>query len=152
MKDFTLAEDVLRLHLVVSIVLCVKHGIPAAPATTSFAKSMRPNDTTWNGFGIGRIVFPMSAQPSPLGGMVCLGPKNAVNGANDRLVKGNSELIEKAPHIVDLFGGKIARADEARRMLRPEQSDVRNWHISEVPWRQLNVRFRGKSGPGGNLS
>ena len=37
--------------------------------------------------------------------------------AKGRLAKGNGELVEKARHIVELLGGEIMGAEEAREML-----------------------------------
>jgi uncharacterized protein (DUF849 family) len=117
MNDF-LAEGVLRRPALVSLVLGVRYGLPATPAAMAFARSMLPNDTIWTGFGIGRSAFPMVAQSFLLGGMVRIGLEDTVNIAKDQLAKGNGELVEKARHIVELLGGEIMRAEEAREMLR----------------------------------
>jgi uncharacterized protein (DUF849 family) len=117
MNDF-LAEGVLRQPPLVSLVLGVKYGMPATPAAMSFAKSMLPSDTVWTGFGIGRMAFPMLAQSFLLGGMVRIGLEDTVNVAKGQLANGNGELVEKARHIVELLGGKIMCADEAREMLK----------------------------------
>jgi uncharacterized protein (DUF849 family) len=116
MNDF-IAEGVLRRPALVSLVLGVKYGFPATPATMEFARSMLPPDTMWTGFGIGRSAFPMVAQAFLLGGMVRIGMEDTVNLAKGRLAKGNGELVEKARHIVELLGGEIMRAEEAREML-----------------------------------
>jgi uncharacterized protein (DUF849 family) len=117
MNDF-LAEGVLCQPLLVSLVLGVKYGLPATPAAMSFAKSMLPSETVWTGFGVGRSAFPMLAQSFLLGGMVRIGLEDTVNVAKGQLAKGNGELVEKARHIVELLGGEIMTADEAREMLR----------------------------------
>lgn len=117
MNDF-LAEGVLRRPALVSLVLGVKYGFPATPAAMEFARSMLPPDTVWTGFGIGRSAFPMLAQAFLLGGMVRIGMEDTVNLAKGRLAKGNGELVEKARHIVELLGGEIMRAGEAREMLQ----------------------------------
>jgi uncharacterized protein (DUF849 family) len=116
MNDF-LAEGVLRRPALVSLVLGVKYGFPATPAAMEFARSMLPPDTMWTGFGIGRSAFPMVAQAFLLGGMVRIGMEDTVNLAKGRLAKGNGELVEKARRIVELLGGEIARAEEARELL-----------------------------------
>src|SRR5882724_9562177 len=116
MNDF-LAEGVLRRPLLVSLVLGVKYGLPATPAAMSFAKSMLPPDTVWTGCGVGRSAFPMLAQSFLLGGMVRIGMEDTVNLAKGRLAKGNGELVEKARRIVELLGGEIVRAEEARELL-----------------------------------
>jgi uncharacterized protein (DUF849 family) len=116
MNDF-LAEGVLRRPALVSLVLGVKYGFPATPAAMEFARSMLPPDTMWTGFGIGRSAFPMVAQAFLLGGMVRIGMEDTVNLAKGRLAKGNGELVEKARRIVELLGGEIVRAEEARELL-----------------------------------
>ncbi len=116
MNDF-LAEGVLRRPALVSLVLGVKYGFPATPAAMEFARSMLPPETMWTGFGIGRSAFPMVAQAFLLGGMVRIGMEDTVNLAKGRLAEGNGELVEKARHIVELLGGEIMRAEEAREML-----------------------------------
>jgi uncharacterized protein (DUF849 family) len=117
MSDF-LTEGVLRGPLLVSLVLGVKYGFPATPAAMSFAKSTLRHDTVWTGFGVGRSAFPMLAQSFLLGGMVRIGLEDTVNIARGQLAKGNGELVEKARHIIELLGGEIMRADEARKMLK----------------------------------
>jgi uncharacterized protein (DUF849 family) len=116
MNDF-LAEGVLRRPALVSLVLGVKYGFPATPAAMEFARSMLPPETMWTGFGIGRSAFPMVAQAFLLGGMVRIGMEDTINLAKGRLAEGNGELVEKARHIVELLGGEIMRAEEAREML-----------------------------------
>jgi uncharacterized protein (DUF849 family) len=116
MNDF-LGEGVLRRPTLVSLVLGVKYGFPATPDAMAFAKSMLPLDARWTGFGIGRSAFPMVAQAFLLGGMVRIGMEDTVNLAKGRPAKGNGELVEKARHIVELLGGEIMRAEEAREML-----------------------------------
>ena len=117
MNDF-LAEGVLRRPALVSLVLGVKYGLPATPAAMAFAKSMLPSDTIWTGFGIGRSAFPMVAQSFLLGGMVRIGMEDTVHVSKGRLAKSNGELVEKARHIVELLGGEIMGAEEAREMLQ----------------------------------
>ena len=116
MNDF-LTEGVLRQPLLASLVLGVKYGMPATPAAMSFVKSMLPSSTVWTGFGVGRSAFLMLAQSFLLGGMVRIGLEDTVNVAKGQLAQGNGELVEKARHIVELLGGEIMRADEAREML-----------------------------------
>jgi uncharacterized protein (DUF849 family) len=117
MHDF-FAEGVLKRPALVSLVLGVKYGFPATPAAMAYAKSMLPDDTVWTGFGIGRAAFPMVAQSFLLGGMVRIGMEDTVHVARGQLTKGNGELVEKARHIVELLGGEIMRAEEAREMLK----------------------------------
>ena len=117
MNDF-LAEGVLRRPALVSLVLGVKYGLPATPAAMAFAKSMLPGETIWTGFGIGRSAFPMVAQSFLLGGMARIGMEDTVHVSKGRLAKSNGELVEKARHIVELLGGEIMGAEEAREMLQ----------------------------------
>jgi uncharacterized protein (DUF849 family) len=116
MNDF-LAEGVLRGPALVSLVLGVKYGFTATPATMAYARSLLPPDTVWTGFGIGRSAFHMVAQAFLLGGMVRIGMEDTVHIAKGKLTTGNGELVEKARHIVELLGGEIMSAGEARAML-----------------------------------
>jgi uncharacterized protein (DUF849 family) len=50
--------------------------------------------------------------------MVRIGMEDTVNVAKGQLTRGNGELVEKARHIVELLGGEIMSAGEAREMLR----------------------------------
>lgn len=117
MNDF-IAEGVLRRPALVSLVLGVKYGFPATPAVMALARSMLPEDTVWTGFGIGRSAFPMVAQSYLLGGMVRIGMEDTVHIAKGKLASSNAELVDKARTIVELLGGEIMSADEARDRLR----------------------------------
>lgn len=116
MNDF-IAEGVLRRPALVSLVLGVKYGFPATPAVMELARSLLPGDTIWTGFGIGRSAFPMVAQSYLLGGMVRIGMEDTVHIAKGRLAASNAELVDKARHIIEMLGGEIMSAMEARDML-----------------------------------
>jgi uncharacterized protein (DUF849 family) len=84
----------------------------------AYARSLLPPGTMWTGFGIGRAAFTMVAQSFLLGGMVRIGMEDVVHIAKGQLAKGNGELVDKARHIVELLGGEIMSAGEAREMLK----------------------------------
>jgi uncharacterized protein (DUF849 family) len=113
-----IAGGVLRRPALVSLVLGVKYGFPATPAVLALARSMLPEDTVWTGFGIGRSAFPMVAQSYLLGGMVRIGMEDTVHIAKGKLAASNAELVDKARTIVELLGGEVMSAHEARDKLR----------------------------------
>jgi uncharacterized protein (DUF849 family) len=50
------------------IVLGIKFGAMASPATRMYMKSLLPEGAVWAAFGLGRMAFPMVAQSFLLGG------------------------------------------------------------------------------------
>ena len=95
-------------------------GIPwGAGADTRSMMTMAdclPHGANWAGFGISRMQMPMVAQAMLLGG-------NARVGLEDNLylkrgvLATNGQLVEKAAGIIEMMGGRVVGAAEARQKL-----------------------------------
>lgn len=120
--DLNLAKDlieqgVLKKPALFSFVLGVKYGFAATPETVAYAKGMLPEGSTWTAFGIGRFEFPMVAQSFLQGGHVRVGLEDNLYLSRGVLAPSNAALVDKAKNIVELLGGQIASAEEAREIL-----------------------------------
>jgi uncharacterized protein (DUF849 family) len=112
-----LEEGVLKGPLLVQLVLGVRYGAVANPATLSYLVSQLPPGTVWAAFGIGRHAFPMLAQAFLLGGHVRVGMEDCVHIRKGELCRDNAQLVEKAVSLLDHLGGVPATPDEARALL-----------------------------------
>jgi uncharacterized protein (DUF849 family) len=124
--DLNMAHDMIRDGVLegpglFSLVLGVKYGFSATPATMAYAASQLPLGAQWTGFGIGRQAFPMVAQAWLLGGHVRVGFEDNLFISKGKLAKDNAELVGRARHIVEALGGSIATPQEARDMLGLKQ-------------------------------
>ncbi len=115
-KDF-IARDVLKTPLMVQMVLGVRFGAVANPATMAYLVSQLPEGTQWAAFGIGRMAFPMLAQAFLLGGHVRIGMEDTAYISKGTHCTSNAQLVDKAVCIIDSLGGAVASPDEARRIL-----------------------------------
>ena len=115
-EDF-LRRGVLKAPLMVQIVLGVRFGAVADPATMAYLVGRLPRDAQWAAFGIGRMAFPMLAQAYLLGGHVRIGMEDTATIARGEPCTSNAQLVEKAVGIVESLGGAIAAPDEARAIL-----------------------------------
>lgn len=115
-KDFV-ARGVLKTPLMVQMVLGVRFGAVANPATMAYLVSQLPEGTQWAAFGIGRMAFPMLAQAWLLGGHVRIGMEDTAHLAKGQHCESNAQLVSKAAGIIDDLGGELANPDEARRIL-----------------------------------
>ena len=115
-KDFV-ARGVLKTPLMVQMVLGVRFGAVANPATMSYLVSQLPEGTEWAAFGIGRAAFPMLAQAWLLGGHIRIGMEDTAHIAKGQHCESNAQLVEKAARIIGDLGGALATPDEARSIL-----------------------------------
>jgi uncharacterized protein (DUF849 family) len=115
-KDFV-ARGVLKTPLMVQMVLGVRFGAVANPATMSYLVSQLPEGTEWAAFGIGRAAFPMLAQAWLLGGHIRIGMEDTAHIAKGQHCESNAQLVEKAARIIGDLGGTLATPDEARSIL-----------------------------------
>lgn len=96
-------------------------GVPwAQPADTeamTYMRNMLPADATWFAFGIGAQQFPMVAQAYLLGGNIRVGLEDNLYLGKGQLAPSNAALVEKAVQIVQVLGGEVATAAEARQRL-----------------------------------
>lgn len=120
--DLQLAKDLIEQGILdtpalFQIVLGVRYGAPADPATLSYLVSQLPAGSVWAAFGIGRHEFPMLAQAFLLGGHVRVGLEDNVYISKRVLARDNAELVSKAANIVETLGGTVATPFEARQIL-----------------------------------
>lgn len=111
-------EGAVRQPVMCSLVLGIRYGFPATPASMAFACSLLPQGVFWTGFGVGRMSFPMVAQSVLLGGHVRVGLEDTVRLSREDLAPSNAALVAKARRIIEDLGGTIAPAAEAREMLK----------------------------------
>jgi len=124
--DLNMAHDLIREGVLegpglFSLVLGVKYGFSATPATMAYAASQLPRGAQWTGFGIGRQEFPMVAQAWLLGGHVRVGFEDNLYISKGKLARDNAELVARARLIVESLGGDIASPQEARDILGLKQ-------------------------------
>lgn len=117
MTKHLLATGVLRAPPLIQLVLGVRFGAAADPATLFYLASQLPPDSIWGAFGIGREAFPILAQAWLLGGHVRVGLEDNVYISRGVLARDNAHLVEKGVSIVEQLGGSIATPDEARVLL-----------------------------------
>lgn len=112
-----LDKGILTGPLMIQMVLGVRFGAMANPATLAYLVSQLPEGAVWAAFGIGRMAFPMLAQAFLLGGHVRIGMEDTVHIRDGELCTGNAQLVSKAEQIVDSLGGTLATPTEARVIL-----------------------------------
>ncbi|WP_394198500.1 BKACE family enzyme [Litoreibacter albidus] len=115
-KDFV-ARGIIQTPLMVQMVLGVRFGAVANPATMAYLVSQLPQGTQWAAFGIGRAAFPMLAQAWLLGGHVRIGMEDTAYLAKGEHCTSNAQLVRKAARMIDDLGGALATPDEARDLL-----------------------------------
>ena len=99
------------------IVLGVKYGADASPATLSYLRSLLPALANWAAFGIGRMEYPMLMQAWLLGGHVRVGLEDNVYIKKGVLAPDNAALVSKAVDLITQMDAKIATPVEAREIL-----------------------------------
>jgi uncharacterized protein (DUF849 family) len=100
-----------------TFVMGVKYGLTTSPETLLYARNLLPRDAVWSAFGIGRAEFPIVAQAWLAGGHVRVGLEDNIYISKGVLAESNAQLVSRARNIVELLGGQIASAAEARQML-----------------------------------
>ncbi|HTJ99918.1 MAG TPA: 3-keto-5-aminohexanoate cleavage protein [Bordetella sp.] len=113
-----IADGTIESPALFQIVLGVKYGASATPATMMYLRSILPEGANWAAFGIGRWEYPMLAQAWLLGGHVRVGLEDNIYIEKNKLAPDNAALVRKAAGIIQELGGKLATAGEAREMLR----------------------------------
>jgi uncharacterized protein (DUF849 family) len=100
-----------------SLVLGVRYGFDATPATMAYARSLLPPGAVWTGFGIGRAALPMVAQSWLLGGHVRIGMEDTVYLSKGELAPSNAALVRKARDLLMNLGATPATTGDARRII-----------------------------------
>jgi uncharacterized protein (DUF849 family) len=112
-----ISDGTLQEPIFCSIVMGVKYGFQPSPETVLYARSLLPPGTVWTAFATGRWAFPMVAQSVLAGGHVRVGLEDAIYLNKGVLAESNAAMVEKARGIIELLGGQIATASQAREML-----------------------------------
>jgi uncharacterized protein (DUF849 family) len=112
-----IADGMIEPKPLFQIVMGVRYGFAASPATLAYAAGLLPQGAPWAAFGIGRMEFPMVAQAFLLGGHVRVGMEDNIYIERGKLTPGNGALCEKAVRIVRDLGGDMASPAEARAIL-----------------------------------
>ncbi|MBB6123412.1 3-keto-5-aminohexanoate cleavage protein [Sphingobium subterraneum] len=110
-------KGVLPSKPMIQLVLGVRYGAQADPATLFFLQSQLPEGSIWAAFGIGRASYPMLAQAWLLGGHVRIGMEDTLHISAGKLTRDNAQLVEKGVSLVENLGGTIVTPDEARQIL-----------------------------------
>lgn len=112
-----LKTGILKPPLVMQLVLGVRYGAAADPATLFYLSQQLPAGTLWAAFGLGRHEFTILAQAYLLGGHVRVGLEDNIYISKGVLARDNAQLVEKGVSIVENLGGTMATPAEAREML-----------------------------------
>ncbi|MFD3751553.1 3-keto-5-aminohexanoate cleavage protein [Streptomyces cyaneofuscatus] len=111
-----LAEGLLDDPTVFQLCMGIPWGAPADPGVLQSMVNMLPEGARWASFALGRMQMPWVAQSILLGGHVRVGLED-----NLYLGKGvkatNGQLVERAVHITEAMGSRVASPDEARQQL-----------------------------------
>lgn len=99
------------------ICLGIPWAAPATPETMIHMRDLLPAGSTWAGFGISAMEFPMVAQAVLLGGHVRVGLEDNLYLERGVLAPSNAALVERAAAIIRSLGGEVATPAEARGML-----------------------------------
>ncbi len=96
--------------------LGVPWGIPATPKNMLVMKEALPPNAVWSALGTGPASFPMAAQAVLLGGNVRVGFEDNFYLSRGVHAGSNAELVEKAARIIEILGGEVASAADARKI------------------------------------
>ena len=126
--DIHLANDLIKEGVITGtplfqIVMGVKYGAGASPATLAYLTSLLPSGANWAAFGVGRYEYPMLLQTWLLGGHVRVGLEDNIYISKGKLAKDNAELVSKAKRLLDELGVEIATPAQARSMLALKKMD-----------------------------
>jgi uncharacterized protein (DUF849 family) len=97
--------------------LGIPWGAPATPETMLYMRDLLPGGSTWAGFGISSLQFPMVAQAVLLGGHVRVGLEDNLYLERGVFAPSNAALVERAVAVIRAIGGEVASPSEARTIL-----------------------------------
>lgn len=120
--DIHLANDLIADGTLASpplfqIVLGVKYGANASPATLAYLASLLPRNANWASFGLGRWEFPILVQSWLLGGHVRVGLEDNIYLKKGVLAPDNAALVAKAVRLLTELDVPIATPTQAREIL-----------------------------------
>lgn len=99
------------------IVLGVGYGAASTVEAMLYMKSLLPAGAKWAAFGIARHEFPLMAQAFLTGGHLRVGFEDNRFLSYGVPAPTNAALVGKARQIVELLGGELANAKEAKTIL-----------------------------------
>jgi uncharacterized protein (DUF849 family) len=97
--------------------LGIPWAAPATPETMLYMRDLLPAGSTWAGFGISSLQFPMVAQAVLLGGHVRVGLEDNLYLERGVFAPSNAALVERAVAVIRAIGGEVATPSEARTIL-----------------------------------
>ncbi len=100
-----------------SFVMGLNYAMPADTATMLYMRDRLPAGAVWQGFGIGRMQFPMAIQSCLLGGHVRVGMEDNSYISRGEFADSNAQLVTKARRLVESLGPRIATPTRARALL-----------------------------------
>lgn len=112
-----IADGTLPSPSLFQIVLGVKYGANASPATLAYMRSLLPAGSHWAAFGTGRWEYPMLMQSWLMGGHVRVGLEDNIYLKKGVLAPDNTALVEKAVRLLTEMDAQIATPAEARDIL-----------------------------------
>jgi uncharacterized protein (DUF849 family) len=112
-----IADGTLPSPSLFQIVLGVKYGANASPATLAYLASLLPKHSNWASFGIGRWEFPMLLQSWLLGGHVRVGLEDNIYLSKGVLAPDNAALVAKGIALLTELDVQIATPAQAREIL-----------------------------------
>jgi uncharacterized protein (DUF849 family) len=112
-----IADGTLPSPSLFQIVLGVKYGANASPATLAYLRSLLPAGSNWAAFGTGRWEYPMLMQAWLMGGHVRVGLEDNIYLRKGVLAPDNAALVKKAVGLLHEMDAKVATPAEAREIL-----------------------------------
>lgn len=112
-----ISEGTLSPASLFQIVLGVKYGAIASPASLMHMQSLLPEGSNWAAFGIGRWSYPILVQSWLLGGQVRVGLEDNIYIKKGVLAPDNASHVNKAVRILTELDVAIANPSEARTIL-----------------------------------
>jgi len=100
-----------------SFVMGLNYTMPADTETMLYIRNLLPAGAQWQGFGIGRMQYPMAVQSCLLGGHVRVGMEDNAFISKGVFAKSNAQAVQKVKHLVTELGPEIATTRDARRIL-----------------------------------
>lgn len=117
LADKLIADGDLAGPALFQLCLGIAWAAPATPEAMLHMRDMLPDGSTWAGFGISAMEFPMAAQAVLLGGHVRVGLEDNLYLERGVFAPSNAALVERAVQIVRAIGSEVATPAEARAML-----------------------------------
>jgi uncharacterized protein (DUF849 family) len=99
------------------ICLGIPWGAPADAETMLAMRNALPAGSLWAAFGIARDEFASVALATAMGGHTRVGLEDNLYIAHRQLATSNAVLVERAVNIIELMGGSVASAAQARDIL-----------------------------------